>query len=102
MKAVEYIKETKAEMKHVSWPTRKQSINFTLLVIAISVVIALLLSVFDYIFSKGLEKTLETTNGSNVTLPISSEEVSAEFGAEDLDGTESTETEKSFNVNIDQ
>jgi len=35
-KLAEYIKSTRAEMKHVSWPTRKQAIIFTIIVIAIS------------------------------------------------------------------
>ncbi len=43
-------------MKHVSWPTRRQAIAFTLIVILISVVVAALLGFFDYIFSLGLEK----------------------------------------------
>ena len=56
MKLAEYIKETRGEMKHVNWPTRKQSVNYTLLVIGISVGTAIVLSVADYVFSLGLEK----------------------------------------------
>lgn len=52
MKLTEYIKETRAEMAHVTWPTRKQAISYSLLVIAVSVVTAFLLAFFDYIFSK--------------------------------------------------
>lgn len=46
-----YISDTKAEMKHVSWPTRKQTLMFTLLVIFISIVVAAYLGFFDYVFS---------------------------------------------------
>lgn len=56
MKIIDYVKETKAEMKHVNWPTRKQSINFTLVVIGLSLFFAALLGLFDYLFSLGLEK----------------------------------------------
>jgi preprotein translocase subunit SecE len=58
MKIVEYIKETRAEMKHVNWPTRKQAINFTLAVILISVVVSAILGLFDYLFTLAIEKLL--------------------------------------------
>ena len=51
MALIEYLKETKAELKHVSWPTRKQAIAFTAVVIAISIFTALFLGLFDTIFS---------------------------------------------------
>jgi preprotein translocase subunit SecE len=50
-----YIKETKAEMSHVNWPTKNQTINFTLLVIAVSVVVALILGLSDYVFTQLLK-----------------------------------------------
>lgn len=55
MKLVEYIKETRGEMKHVNWPTRSQALNYTLLVIGLSVVTALFLALADYVFGLGLE-----------------------------------------------
>ncbi len=51
-KITEYVKDTRAEMAHVTWPTRKQAINYALLVVVISVVTAFFLALFDYIFSK--------------------------------------------------
>jgi len=51
MAILDYLKETKAELKHVSWPTRSQAINFTVMVIAISILTALFLGLFDTIFS---------------------------------------------------
>ncbi len=54
MKVGEYIKETKVELKHVSWPTRKQALLYSALVIAISLIVAVLLGFFDYIFSLGV------------------------------------------------
>jgi preprotein translocase subunit SecE len=51
MALIEYLKETKAELKHVSWPTRKQAIAFTVIVIAISVFTAVFLGLFDTLFS---------------------------------------------------
>jgi preprotein translocase SecE subunit len=53
-----YLAETKEELKHVSWPTRRQTIIFTILVIAISVGVAAYLGLFDYLFSLGLKNII--------------------------------------------
>ena len=55
-KITEYLKETKSELKHVIWPSRNQTILYTLIVIILSVVTAYYLGVFDFLFSRGLEK----------------------------------------------
>jgi preprotein translocase subunit SecE len=52
MGLIEYIKDTKGEMKHVSWPTKKQAFSYTLLVILISVLVAFFLGIADFSFSK--------------------------------------------------
>lgn len=52
MKITEYIKDTKAEMSHVTWPSRKQAISSAVAVVLISVFIAAFLALFDYIFSR--------------------------------------------------
>jgi len=52
MKISEYIKETRSEMSHVTWPTRVQAINYSLLVVGVSVVIAAFLGACDYVFSR--------------------------------------------------
>ena len=57
-KLTEYLKETKTELKHVIWPSRKQTFYSTLVVIVLSVLVAYYLGVFDFIFSKGLEKII--------------------------------------------
>lgn len=53
---IDYLKETREELKHVSWPTRRQAIAFTVAVIVISLVAAIYLGFFDYIFSLILKK----------------------------------------------
>ena len=52
---INYLKDTQAELKHVSWPTQKQSIIYTALVVGISVVVAILVGLFDFVFSRGLD-----------------------------------------------
>ncbi len=54
-KFIEYLKDTKGEMKHVSWPTKQQTIAYTILVIALSLFISVLLGVFDAGFRKAVE-----------------------------------------------
>lgn len=46
-----YVRDTAAEMKHVKWPSTEQAVVYTVLVVAISAVVALLLSGFDYVFT---------------------------------------------------
>lgn len=54
-KLVNYIKASIEEMKKVTWPTKKETYNYTLLVIGISLAVALFLGALDYIFSFGVE-----------------------------------------------
>lgn len=54
-KTIEYIKEVIEESKKVTWPTRKQTISFTVAVLVISIVIAYYLGLLDFLFSKGLK-----------------------------------------------
>lgn len=58
MKLTNYVKETKAEMSHVSWPTRKQAIVFTVAVIIFSFAVAFYLGAFDALFTNLLERVL--------------------------------------------
>jgi len=53
---VNYLKETRAEMAQVSWPSRKETINLTIVVVVVSLVTAAFLGLFDYIFSLVLQK----------------------------------------------
>lgn len=55
MGIIKYIKETGAEMKHVVWPTRKQTLVYTGLIVLISLFIAAYLGVFDWLFIKLVE-----------------------------------------------
>ncbi len=50
-----YLKETKGELKQVNWPTRSQTVNYTLIVIGISLLVTVVLSVSDLAFSSLLK-----------------------------------------------
>lgn len=51
---INYLKDTVSEMKHVSWPTQKQAMISTALVVVISILVAILVGLFDAGFSRGL------------------------------------------------
>lgn len=53
---IQYLKETKAELKEVVFPTSKQTITFTIIVIVISVIVAILLGGIDAALQVLLEK----------------------------------------------
>jgi len=54
-KVIDYFKSSYAEMRKVSWPTKKQTINYSLLVIALSIGTAIFFVILDYVFNKGFE-----------------------------------------------
>ncbi len=49
-KFLNYLKETKIEMKKVNWPTRKEATRFTLTVILVSLAVSAVLGAFDFVF----------------------------------------------------
>ena len=54
-----YIKGAIEEMKKVTWPTKKETKNYTYLVIGISISVAIFLGALDFIFTFGLEFIVE-------------------------------------------
>ena len=50
-----YFREMKSELKKVQWPTRKQTINNTLIVIACVVVVGIFIWLFDFIANNGIK-----------------------------------------------
>jgi preprotein translocase subunit SecE len=49
-KIIQFFKEAKAELMKVNWPTKQQTINYTLIVIGISIAVAVFLGGLDYFF----------------------------------------------------
>ena len=49
-----YLIDSYAEMKKVTWPTKQQTTNYSLLVIGLSVGMAIFFAVLDYIFNLGI------------------------------------------------
>jgi len=53
-----FIKEIRAESKHITWPSRKTTTMFTLAVIILSFFVGYYLGFFDFVFSTLLGKLL--------------------------------------------
>jgi preprotein translocase subunit SecE len=49
-----YLVGSYAEMKKVSWPTKEQTINYSLVVIGLSIFMAVFFALLDYGFSFGI------------------------------------------------
>ncbi len=52
MKPITYLKEVKNEMKHVSWPTRKQALIFTVITVVIALLTSVYLGALDFVFTE--------------------------------------------------
>ena len=52
---ITFFLEAKGELAKVAWPTRRDIVKNTLIVVAVSVLTALFLGGLDYVFSFGLK-----------------------------------------------
>lgn len=48
---VEYFKDTRGELRKVTWPTREQATKLTLIVLAVTATMAVFLGALDYVFA---------------------------------------------------
>jgi len=55
---IQFFREAYGELRRVSWPTFNQAVQYTILVIIISLLVAALLGVLDYSFSTMVSKFL--------------------------------------------
>lgn len=52
---IQYLKDSKIELKKVAWPTKKETLRNTWIVIGLSFGVAIFLGFWDYIFNAALE-----------------------------------------------
>jgi preprotein translocase subunit SecE len=57
-RAQEFVREVLAEFRKVTWPSRQELINSTVVVIAVTVVVALFLGSVDIVLAKIVEAIL--------------------------------------------
>lgn len=51
-----FLKEVRLEMKKVNWPSRKETMKYTLIIVGVSLIVAAFLGGLDYLFSTILNK----------------------------------------------
>jgi preprotein translocase subunit SecE len=51
-----FLKEVRLEMKKVNWPSRKETMKYTLIIVGVSIVVAAFLGGLDYLFSTLLNR----------------------------------------------
>ncbi len=85
---VNYLRESKVELEKVSWPTRKDTLRYSLAVILFAVVLGAFFAVVDQAFNLGVIELLDlstantpapTVDVSDVTTtPVTAEPVTTE------------------------
>lgn len=50
-RVMQYLRETRAELRKVVWPTREEAINLTGIVVATIVAMSIFMGFFDYVFT---------------------------------------------------
>ncbi len=53
---IDYLRDTRGELKHVSWPSRRQAINYTIIVLVFSIATGVFLGLLDFLFSEVLKR----------------------------------------------
>jgi preprotein translocase subunit SecE len=53
-----FFKEVKSEIKKVNWPTQKETIRYTLIVVGASIVVAIFLGGIDFLFTTFLDRLI--------------------------------------------
>ena len=54
-RAAKWLKEMKSELKKVQWPTKKQTINNTLIVLACVLIVGAVICAFDFVANNAIE-----------------------------------------------
>ncbi len=53
-----FFEESKIELKKVNWPSRQDTIRYTIFVVILSIALALFLGLWDAIFLKAIERII--------------------------------------------
>ena len=58
-----YFRETRGEIRKVTWPTRRESWRLTAIVIGVTIATAIFLWFFDTVFSTGIQMIIQNIIG---------------------------------------
>lgn len=59
---VRYFREAKEELAKVTWPTKQETLRYSLIVIAMCVGVAAYFGLLDWLLTKGLEALVSVTS----------------------------------------
>ena len=59
-----YIEESISELRKVTWPTREQVRNLTVLVFVVSLAVGLYITVFDFVFFEAVQVLNRAAGGA--------------------------------------
>lgn len=60
---VRYLRQTRGELRKVTWPTRQESQRLTAIVLGVTALMALFLGTLDFIFSNVIQTLVEFVIG---------------------------------------
>ncbi len=84
-KITQFLREAWAELSRVVWPTRQQTLHYTILVVIISIATAIFLGVLDFLFGTGISNYINPTPESGVEAPtVTAEPIQVEANVEDI------------------
>jgi preprotein translocase subunit SecE len=58
-----YIRETRGELRKVTWPTREESQRLTAIVLGVTIAMSIFLGLLDFLFSNGVQALVEFVVG---------------------------------------
>ncbi len=64
---LEYLREVRAEMGRVMWPTRREVMNYTIVVLLTLAVVTGLVALLDFLFAEGLIGLLNINEDAGAT-----------------------------------
>jgi preprotein translocase subunit SecE len=62
---INFVRDVRSELRKVAWPTQRETVNLTVVVIALSVTVGLFLGGADYLFQELFRFLLGVTGSSS-------------------------------------
>lgn len=59
---IKYFRDAKEELKKVTWPTKEETVRYTIAVIAMCAALAVYFGLLDWLLTKGLEALVGITS----------------------------------------
>ncbi|MBI2551180.1 preprotein translocase subunit SecE [Candidatus Uhrbacteria bacterium] len=57
-----YLKQANEELRKVTWPSRKDTVRYSLVVVGVTLVLAIFFAALDFGLTFGLEKLIQVAN----------------------------------------